>query len=329
MIKIVCILLLSGIMCISCGQPTIKKGSVEKYELRFITQDTESSPVYRGAVAFAEKLYELSSGTMTVKFNKVKNVTSIETLIDPVISGEYDIVITGYANLSYAIPELELIAQAYVVTDYENYIKTLDYEYGEKMDDEIAKLGLLPSEIWFLGTRHVTSNNPIYSLKDFRGLRLRTPPLNATVAFAESMGAIALPTSLSEIYNVLNSKFVNAQENALSTIEAYKIYEVQKCIAITGHSIGASSLFANKNTYDSFSAKQEAWFNEAVEHGRQVCYSIVAEEEEYLLGKFQNEYGMTVTYPDRDELRKAMYPHYDKIEKIYGENSIYSLVAIE
>ncbi len=328
-LRLIFLIVISIILLISCGGSSIKKGSVVEYKLQLITQNAETEPAYRGALAFAKKLDELSSGMMTVEFTKIENVTSVQTLIEPVRSGEFDIVIIGYGTLSYAIPELELISQAYVVTDYQNFIKTLDYEYGEKMDREIKKLGLVPSEIWFLGTRHVTSNYPINSLANFRGLRLRTPPTEANIAFAESMGAIAIPTSLSEIYNVLKTQYIQAQENPLSTIEAHKIYELQKCIAMTGHSITASSLFINKDTYDSFSAEQEAWYNEAVEYGRRICSNIVVREEEFLLEKFEKEYGMTITYPDRNELRKAMHPHYDKIEEKFGKDSIYSLVAIE
>ncbi len=323
---------LTTILSVSCNGNAslkIKKGSQSEYKLQLITQNIETEPVYKGALAFANKLEELSGGTMTVEFTKVENIREMQRLIEPVISGEFDIVIVGYSTLAYAIPELEIIAQAYVVTDYQNYIKTLDYDYGNKMDKEIAKLGLIPSEIWFLGTRHVTSNNPINSLQDFRGLRLRTPPTDANIAFAESMGAIAIPTSLSEIYNVIDSKFVQAQENPLSTIEAHKLYKVQEYLAITGHSIAASSLFINKNTYNSFSTQQEAWYNEAVEHGRKVCYNIVSREEIYLLEKFEKEYGMTITYPDRSALREAMHSHYDKLEEKFGKDSVYSLVAIE
>ncbi len=326
---IVCVLL-SVLLFVSCGnKSSVKKGSISEYKLRLLTQDAEIAPVYRGALAFAKKLDELSGGTMTVEFYQVGHINHVSELIDPVIAGEFDIVITGYGYLSYAIPELELIAQAYVVTDYQNFIKTLDSDYGRKMNREIARKGLVPSEIWFLGTRHTTSNTPINSLADFRGLKLRVPPVESSAAFAESMGAIVTPISLAKLYDSLKSKYVLAQENSLSTIEAHKLYEVQKYLAMTGHLITAATLFVNKNTYDSFSKEQEEWYNEAVEYGRQVCYDIVAEEESSLLDKFQNEYGMIVTYPDREQLREAMYPRYDKLEAQFGKDTVYNLVAIE
>lgn len=300
-------------MCVSCNKSTIKKGSISEYKLQLLTQDHETSHAYKGALAFAQKLEELSGGTMTVEFNNIESISHLSELIDPVRKGEFDIVITGYGYLSYAVPELELIAQAYVVTDYENYIKTLDSDYGRKITKEINKIGLVPSEIWYMGTAQITSNTPLNSLADFKGLRLRVPPADANIAFAEAIGTIALPTSLSGVYNALNSKFINAQSNPISTIEIYKLYELQKYIAMTSHFVRASSLFINKKMYDSFSAEQEAWYNEAVEYGRQVCYDIVTEEEAYLLDKYQNEYGMIVTYPNIDELREAMHPIYDKI----------------
>ncbi len=328
-IKFITIFLVA-ILLISCGNGSnVKKGSIKRYELNLITQDAKTSPTYQGALAFSQKLEQLSSGTMSVKFNDAGDITELSSIVEPVISGKFDIVILGYANLYYAIPELELIAQAYVIRDYEHFLKVLDSDYGDRMNKAFYNVGLIPSDIWYVGSRHVTSNNPLNSLSDFRGLRLRTPPLQATVNFAEAIGAIAMPTSFAGLYNSLKQGYVSSQENPLTVIEAAKIYELQKYIALTGHSISASTLFINKKVYESFSAEQEAWYNEALEYGQKVCNDLVFEQEKTLLEKFEKENGMTITRPNRSELQAAMKPLYEQLEQRFGEGSVYNLIEIK
>ncbi len=321
-------LLLSSVLFVSCtNDPTFDNDS--KCILQLLTQDAQTSPTYQGALAFAEKLAELSSGTMGVNFNKASNITQIPNIIEPVVSGRFDIVILGYANLYYAIPELELIAQAYVVRDYNHFVKILESDYGKKINKAFNEMGLTPSGLWYVGTRHTTSNKPIRSLEDFKNIRLRTPPLESIIVFAQSMGAAAMPISFSQLYDALSLQYVDAQENPLAVIEATKIYEVQKYIAMTSHCVSASTLFINKNKYDSFSEEQAAWYDEAIEYGRQVCVNLATEQESYLLDKFQNEYKMIVTYPDTNELQSMMKPRYEELEKLYGEGSLYKIINIK
>ncbi len=326
-----CFVLLLMLIGISCSDSNrIKKGSVAEYNLKLIMQNAADSPPHMGIIAFAEKLEEISGGTMTIDITLIATINSIKELIEPVLSGETDIVLTGYgySDLSYKIPELEIFGQSYIFRDYEHFLEWRETEHAQKLRLSLNKIGIFNTKSWYFGVRHTTSNNPINSLANFRGLRLRVPPIDSSVAFAEAMGAIPVPIGFGGFYDALKTKTVHAQENPLSLIESSKIYEVQKYIAMTGHSISLALPIINKKVYDSFSQQQAAWYNEAAEYGRQVCYDITIEEERQLLDKFQNEYGMIVTYPDVEELRSAMKPHYDKLEEKYGKGTVYSIVGM-
>lgn len=331
-LSIIFLIFISLLLCVSCsgdGKPA-RQGSIGKYRFKFVMQNAEGSPVHKGVIAFAEKLATLSDGTMTVDINLIPTISSIQDLIEPVIKGEADIVLTGYgyADLSYKVPELEIIGQAYIFKDYDHFLEFRESEYGKKLRTSISKIGIINSTAWYYGVRHTTSVNPINSLADFRGLKLRVPPVDTSIAFAQSMGAIPMPIGFGGFYDALKTRQVVAQENPLSLIESAKIHEVQDYIAMTSHAISIAVPIINKNIYDTFSAEQEAWFNEAIEYGRQVCYNLTMREENYLLEKFEKQYDMKVTYPNVDELRAAMSPYYDELEKQYGKGSVYSIIEM-
>ncbi len=315
----------------SCGssgnESSIKNNNnEEKIILVFGTQDNINSPGFVGYQAFADKLYELSQGTMLVEFTQMIKFDGVEQMINSVLEGQFDIVAAGYSNLDYAIPDLFILSQ--VVRDLEHFTKILESPFGKKLQEQFHEVGVIPSNPWYMGTRRVTSNTPINELADFKKLKMRTVPTKAGQVFASNMGAEVVPLNFPELYDALANGTVNAQENPMSVIESAKLYEHQKYIAITEHVISITAVLLNKAKYDTFTTSQKVWYNEAINYGGQVSTDIVLENEASILDKFINEYGMIATYPNLAELRAAMAPHFDSLKEEYG-NIITELLAIE
>ncbi len=320
---IITILILSTFLTSSCayksGTENAPKQNIDVIELSIVTQNTTGSPYDKGYIAFANKLNELSGGTMTVAISHLMDFGTIEDMFDAVMKGAIDMTTLGYSDKSDLIPELVLASEPYIINDYKHLLRVLASDYGKKMNEKFNELGVDLSSVWYGGVRQVTSNKPIRSLNDFKGLRFRAAPTEASISFAENMGAIATPIRFSDLYNALERAEVEAQENPLSIIESRKLYQVQNCIVLTDHSISTVAVLINKEKYDSFTDEQKAWYNEALEYGKEVCNNIIYNEESILLDKFRNEYGMTLTTPDKDELKAAMTPRYKELERRYGD----------
>ncbi len=300
-----------------------------KIVLSFVTQEAPRSPSHQGFLAFAKKLKELSNDTMNVDINQLTLTGSLDDIFRSVCSGDIDIAAMGYADRSNIIPELAIVGKAYVVRDYEHFLKILDSEYGRRMDSYFGYLGLIHSNLWYLGFRHTTSNTPINTPENFEGLNFRIQPTGSLRNFATTLLANPIEVRYNELYDALKLGKVNAQENPIPNIEATKVYEFQKYIAMTGHLVGTISLFINKEKYESFTDEQKAWYNEAIEYGGQICYDVVVEQEARLLDIFQYEYGMTVTYPDKDKIIKAIEHRYKDLEKELGEGAISTLMNLK
>ncbi len=319
------ILLLCSFMFIGCfgGNKT------EKTVLSLVVQDIPSNPSYKGYLAFKQKLEEVSGGRMTLEIIQLTKFGTLNDKFETVSSGQFDVVAVGYSDMADIVPDLELIGAPYIARDYEHFLKIMNAEYGEIVRNDFDELGVILCDSWYVGIRHVTSNKPINSVADFEGLKMRVPPSENLVAFAEAMGAIPVEVSFQEIYQALRAREADAQENPLSIIESKKIFELHKYIAMTGHVLTIVPILVNKAKYASFTEKQKAWFDEAVAYGGQVCNDIVVQEEKTLLDKFTIGNGMLITYPDKDELRKAMQGYYNKLEEKFGADVISNILAIE
>ena len=152
-------------------------GSADARELTLGQQDNEVSNNYQGALEFQKRLAELSGGELTVKLFPASQLGDFKAMTAMVQAGELDIVINGYPDMSYIIPELNLVGAPYVVDDFDHLKEIVAGPWGQEMDAKMAEQGVTMIDLWYYGTRQTTSNKPINSMEDMAGLRIRTMTL--------------------------------------------------------------------------------------------------------------------------------------------------------
>lgn len=296
-------------------------GTVEARELTFGMQDNEVSNVYKGAQAFATKLEKLSGGEMSVKIFPSSALGDFKAMVAQVQAGELDMVMTGYPDMSYVIPELKLVGAPYVVDDFAHLQEIVAGEWGQGISAKMADNGIHLLDVWYYGTRQTTSNRAINSLEDMKGLRLRTPNVPFLIAYAENTGATPAPVAFAEVYLALQTNQVDAEENPLPTIEAMKFYEVQSHIAMTNHFIASGAIQIGTSTWKNLSDKEKGWVKEAIVAGGDVSDGLTFDAEAALVDTFKKR-GLTITTPDTAPFREAMKPYYKELEVEFGEGAI-------
>ena len=295
-------------------------------ELTLGTQDNEATPVFKGAAEFAATLEKVSGGEMTVKLFPSATLGDFKAMVQQAQAGELDMVITGYPDMSYTIPELKLIGAPYVVGDYAQLKEIVAGPWGQKMAAKFEENEIHVLDVWYYGTRQTTANRPINSIEDMKGLRLRTPNVPFLIAYAEAVGATPAPVAFPEVYLALQTNQVDAQENPLTTIEAQKFYEVQSALAITNHFVASSAVLMSKGTWDSLSDQEKTWVNEAVAAGGKLNDDLLRKGEADLLQVFADK-GLTITHPDLAPFKAAMQPYYDTLEQEFGKGAIAEVTA--
>lgn len=320
--------LLSSIAIISCEKEQVVEEKKANITLTLAMQEVVDNPAYKGYIAFAEKLSQISGGTMNIEIVRPDIPTASEQF-DSVSSGKYDILAVGYTGLTHAIPEFEFVNAPYILKSYEHFLRLRESEFGKNIIERFDNLGMVASGGWYIGTRQVTSNKPINSIADFEGLRMSETPFKNVRNFIDSVGAQTVYVPFQKLYESLESGKIEAQDNPLSIIEDAKIHKLQQYIAMTDHIIILINIFINKDKYNTFTEEQKAWYRQAIEHGRQVCSQIVYEKEAELLQKFQKDYNMTVTYPDKKELMAAMEGYYAELESKFDSKIRASIAAVE
>ncbi|UJQ93395.1 sialic acid TRAP transporter substrate-binding protein SiaP [Mariluticola halotolerans] len=296
-------------------------GAVQARELTIGLQDNEVSTTFMGVSAISEKLEELSDGEFKLKIFPSATLGDFKAMVAQVQAGELDMVVTGYPDMSYTIPELKLVGAPYVVDSFEHLEEIVAGPWGQEMAEKMKEQGLTSLDVWYQGTRQTTANRAINSIEDMKGLRLRTPNVPFLIAYAENVGAVPAPVAFQEVYLALQTNQVDGEENPLPTIEAMKFYEVQDYIALTNHFISSASIKIGNDVWDSLSDEEKGWLETATKHGGDVTDGLTFKAEADLISTFK-ERGLTITEPDTAPFRAAMKPYYDELEAEFGEGVI-------
>lgn len=312
---------LTRLLMASAAALALAAPAAAQRELTLGMQDNEASNLFAGATAFAQKLAELSAGEMTVTIFPSSQLGDFRAMVAQVQAGELDMVTTGYPDMSYVIPELNLIGAPYVARDFDHLKSIVAGPWGQEMSAKFQEQGIHMLDLWYYGTRQTTSNRPIDSMADMSGLRMRTPNVPFLIAYAENTGATPAPVAFAEVYLALQTNQVDAQENPLPTIEAMKFYEVQSHVALTNHFVASIALQVSNDLWTGLTDQERGWLAQAAQHGGSVNNTLTMDAEAKLLDVFA-ERGLTITRPDLEPFRAAMQPYYDKLETEFGAGSI-------
>ncbi|MFV0447584.1 MAG: DctP family TRAP transporter solute-binding subunit [Vibrio sp.] len=283
---------------------------------------------YKAIDSMRQKLEELSHGEMTLKLYPSDQLGKLKDVLQQVSHGEIDMTLQGLPDMSFLIPELKVIGEPYVIRDMEHLRKVMASPYGQGLLGKIEDKGIKTIDLWYLGIRQTTSNRPINSITDMKGLKLRVPDVDFLMDYAKACGARPVPISSQETYLALQTNQIDAQENPLPSIYSFKFNEVQKNLAITNHFIANKAVQVSKSRWDSLTSEQQGWLKQASQAGRELNDKLMYEDEAKLLIKFKAE-GINVTYPDLAPYREAMKPYYQKLDDKFGAGVVEKIQAIQ
>jgi tripartite ATP-independent transporter DctP family solute receptor len=158
--------------------------------------------------------------------------------------------------LSTLVTPAALNGVGFAFGNYDTVWKAMDGDVGAYVRAQIAKANLIAMDkIWDNGFRQVTtSTKPINSADDLKGLKIRVPVSPMWTSMFKGFESAPASINASEMYTALQTKVVDAQENPLSVISAFKLFEVQKYCSFTNHMWDGFWFLGNKRAWDRLPA---------------------------------------------------------------------------
>lgn len=149
---------------------------------------------------------------------------------------------SGY--LTARVPSLAILDLPMTVPDRLLAYQALDGEAGRKLARDIERLtGLRVLGFWDNGVRHISNRTrPIRSPEDCSGLVIRTLDNDLYQKTLRAFGFRPVVTDVRELRQAVASGAVDAQENPLTNMLNFGIFEHHRYLSLTGHIFGVALL---------------------------------------------------------------------------------------
>lgn len=263
--------------------------------------DTEH-PVHLGAEYFADRLEELSGGTMVTTVHPNSGLGGEDEVVEMQSYGDSVTFSTpsGCALQNYA-PAMYAADFYFQFADYDQVWKFYDGEYGDYVKNSLDGTGLVVTSFWDNGFRNLTTTDKeIHTASDLKGVKIRVMNAETHLAAWNAIGCAATPIAYSEVYSALQQGVVDGEENPVFNICGSRFQEVQKYIMMTRHVHDVSPFIISGTAWESWTDEQRGWVEQAsqdaAEYMRQAAIDLEAEKLQQLVDE-----GMTVVELTDDE----------------------------
>lgn len=272
-----------------------------------------------GAQKFAELVDAKTKGSVKVKIFPNSTIGNDRDMAEGLQIGSVDFsLIAGV--LGNFEPSLQIMEMPYLFSSEEHLRKVIYGPVGDLLLDKLLKSSQIRGlSFWERGPRHLTTNKPINSLADIKGLKIRVPEIPPMVAAWKAMGANPTPMAWGEVYTSLQQNVIEAQENPIPYIFAGKIYEVQKYIALTKHKYEYVILAMSNKTFEKLTPEQQKAVKEAAVEATKYENKLVFDKTEQIFNDLKAK-GMKVTEPNTEEWAKAARTTHMQFAEKFGKD---------
>lgn len=312
---------MAGVAATTLVPGAVLAQGVGKITMKIAITLPESHPTPVALKAACAEILKESNGRLSIDVYTNGQLGSDTDTLSQVRSGAIDFVCTAGSIYGNLVPVAAINSIAFAFPDYATVWKAMDGDLGGHMRAAFDKFNLVQvGKVFDHGFRQIThSTKPITSPKDLVGMKIRVPATPLWTSMFKGLDASPATVPIGELYTALQTKVVDGQENALPTIDAVKLYEVQKYCSYTSHMWEYFSLVGNKRSWnalpDDLRALVTRVFESQALKQRTAHDTLNASLETKLKGQGM-QFNRLDTKPFRDLLQKSGY--YVEWQKKFG-----------
>lgn len=267
-------------------------------KLGFSTNDQD--PRALAAMQFKEEVESKTNGAVVVEIYPSGQLGGDGALVDSIASdeGTCDIIITDASNFSTYEPKMGVSAMPFLFAGFDDAWEFMDGEIEAAAEEALLDVNIRVLAHYDNGFRCVTnSKGAVESPADMAGMLIRTPENPVIMATMSAMGANPQPLAFSELYQALQQKTYDAQENPIPVIYNNHLYEVQEYLSVTNHIYSGMCFAIADSVWAKLSAEQQEIVDAAAKASAVYNRDLNRQQTEDLVSKLEEE-GMKINYPE-------------------------------
>ena len=299
--------------------------------IKFASANPDDS--YHGVFghAFKKHAEALSGGRIKVDVFLGGQLGSEQDNVNQVSSGILNMTSAAVNNVTPFAPIVGFCSLPYMWNNFEEAWAVLDSPLRDRLNDTMAEQANMRAVAWMTGGFRVLTNSkkPVRTPADLQGLRIRVPKNEIMIAAYKAWGIDPVPMAWTEVFNALQQKVVDGQDNPYAAIPAVRFDEVQDYITNIHYLLWIGPVLVNEAWYQGLDPELRGIVDEAAKLAQD-------EERQWAIARegtaaLQSvEAGLEITVPadnEREWIEKAksVWPMF--YDKIGGKDFVDEVVA--
>jgi tripartite ATP-independent transporter DctP family solute receptor len=255
-------------------------------------------PIPIGMQRMAEVAEKESGGRLKLGMFPSSQLGAQREMWQNVQSGIIAGIIDPTASLANFIPQYSVLDLPYLVQNADDAYKLLE---GPVVQQELTArapaAGFRIIHYWEVTFRNVYTRQPVNSIADLKGRKIRVIPNPTFIALFRGLGAAPTPMAFGELYTALQQGVVDGAENDSVTYATSKHFEVAKNLALTNHLMLVNTLVFSEKQWQRLPENLRTVLMKASAEGRNVMLAERRSREGKVMEDLKAA-GVNITRPD-------------------------------
>ncbi len=273
---------------------------------------------------FADKLKALSKGTMLIDQYPGAQLGQEPQVLQLVKAGDIDFCISASANAATLSPQAGVMSLHFLFRDEDHLKKSLanpEVSKAVKQMIEETVQGAHVIALATLGFRSMYSKREIHKVEDMKGLKVRVQATATEDTMFPVYGAQTVHMPFGSVYTSLQTGVVDVGENGVNVYLVNKHYEVAPILSMTEHEANNSLVWVSDKLWQSLSAEQRGWVQEAADEVSRTQPGKALELEHQSATKLKQVGVKIVTDVDKSGFSKLAAPYLTKLSTELGPHA--------
>lgn len=331
--RVLALVLLSGLLATSLfanGNSEKAAASTEPVKIQIGFENSMSEPIGQALKQWQTLVAEKGDGSLEIELFPDSQLGSKSKLIDSMLLGEPVMTLAdGAFYADYGVKDFGIVFGPFLFDNWEQCWQLVDSDWYKTQSSKLEAKGLkIVTSNWVYGQRDTLTVDPVNSLADLEGMKIRVPANQIQSIGMDVLGATSTGMSLGDVYQALQTKTIDGAENPLSTLYGRKLHEVAHYLLLDGHVKNFTTWVMSSDFYNTLTpAQQELLVSTGKEAGVYNNELQADSQAEYLQKMVDDGVIVTEMTPEMTaEFKAASKAFYDHGDKFGWSEGLYDTV---
>lgn len=267
----------------------------------------ENSVPTKTIIEYARLVSEASNGAITLDVHHSNELGNDAEAIESTRMGTIDIIFAGTSGFTSFYEKAKVLDLPFLFDSAEEAYEVVNGEVGEQIFSDLSQYNLVYLSEGDNGMRQIsTTNRPIHTAADVKGLKIRVPTSQLYLDVWEALGATPVALALPELALALSNGTAEAQDNATYHLVANATYDSINYFSNINYMWMGCTMAVNSATWSKLPAEYQAILKEQAKVAAKYSFDTIAADNETATATLKEAGVEFDTAPDIQSFKDAL-----------------------